>query len=57
MATATAVSIENAEDFQFCAADHFSSSVAASATSVKVGDGASLIMNEYSCFGKEEFCK
>ena len=51
------VTSATAESYRFSAFEHFSQEVALTAASVRLGDGALVLLDENSTFGKEEFCK
>lgn len=51
------VTSETAEGFRFHAEDYFAERVVMEADSVRVGDGATLVLDEYGQAGKDQFCK
>ncbi|XP_013410019.1 breast cancer type 2 susceptibility protein homolog [Lingula anatina] len=49
------VSASNAEEFHFLPKEHFLPSILSSGEGYKVGDGATLILDDQGCAGKDEF--
>ena len=50
-----AVGVANAESYRFTVAEHYDKGTADKAEGLRVGDGATLVLDEYGTVGKKEF--
>lgn len=51
------ISAKTAEDFRFNLRDFYPGGQADMMDSIQLGDGANVVLDEYSTIGKEEMCK